>query len=114
MDHHYTCPEDLIGGPRITFSVKYPFNTIKNTSAVGDDVTVASMPQTDEGITQGAQFFVAWGSLSLIYAIVALCVYMFVTANENLEKVVNFLVWAVSSIIVYIYSLNAIVMSHTQ
>ena len=43
-----------------------------------------------------AQFFVAWGVLTMIYCVVALVVYMLFTANENLEKVVDMLIYIVS------------------
>lgn len=91
-----SCPDAVpLFGLNISYSIKYPFTTISNSSVPfsGGDVTTGSVSQTDKGITQGAQFFVAWGSLSLIYAIVALIVYIFVTANEKLEKAVDFLVW---------------------
>ena len=95
-----TCPDGpVLGGVNVTLSTKYPFTTVSNSTvpSAGGDIVPGSLPQTDKGITQGAQFFVAWGSLSLIYAIVALFVYVFVTANEKLEKAVDFLVWTVSS-----------------
>ena len=47
---------------------------------------------SDKGIMQSAQFFVAWGALTLIYCIVALLVYMLVTANQELERAFDFLV----------------------
>ena len=97
-----SCPDAVpLFGLNISYSIKYPFTTISNSSVPfsGGDVTTGSVSQTDKGITQGAQFFVAWGSLSLIYAIVALIVYIFVTANEKLEKAVDFLVWTVSLVV---------------
>ncbi len=43
-----------------------------------------------------SQYFVAWGVLSMLYAMVALGVYIVFTANEKLEKVVDILVYVVS------------------
>ena len=53
-------------------------------------------PIPDKGIMQSAQFFVAWGALTLMYCIVALLVYMLVTANQELERAFDFLVATVS------------------
>ena len=43
-----------------------------------------------------SQLFVAWGVLSMFYCLVALAVYMLLTANEELEKVVDGMVYTVS------------------
>lgn len=46
--------------------------------------------------SSGAEFFVAWGVLSMIYCLVAIPVYMLVTANEELAKINNILILLVS------------------
>lgn len=44
------------------------------------------------GVQQNAQFFVTWGVFTMFYCIIALLVYMLVTANEQWEKAFDFLV----------------------
>ena len=43
------------------------------------------------------QFFVAWGVLTMLYCITAMVVYILFTANENLERVVDILIYVVNS-----------------
>ena len=42
------------------------------------------------------QFFVAWGVMTMLYCLTAIVVYMLFTANENLERVVDMLIYVVS------------------
>ncbi len=51
-------------------------------------------------IGQGAQLYVTWSVATMLYCIAATFVYMFVTANEGLEKVMDLLVYAVSLFLV--------------
>ena len=42
------------------------------------------------------QFFVTWGVMTMLYCLTAIVVYMLFTANENLEQVVDMLIYVVS------------------
>ncbi len=53
-------------------------------------------------IGQGAQLYVTWSVATMLYCIAATFVYMFVTANEGLEKVMDLLVYAVSLFFSYV------------
>lgn len=53
----------------------------------------------DGGVQQSAQFFVTWGILTLFYCVIAILVYMLVTANERWEKAFDFLVVTVRNIL---------------
>ena len=50
------------------------------------------------GVQQNAQFFVTWGVFTMFYCIIALLVYMLVTANEQWEKAFDFLVFTVRTV----------------
>lgn len=83
------------------FSASYPFGEYSVTTTAHHLIGVAPSNVTqsrllDPSIMQTAQFFVVWGSFTMIYSVVAILVYMFVTANEQLEKVFDFLVYCVS------------------
>ena len=90
----------------LSVSASYPFGeytlttTLTNISIrVGNSVNPSNITQAqllDASVMQSAQFFVTWGSFTMIYSVVAILVYMFVTANEQLEKVFDFLVYCVS------------------
>lgn len=80
------------------FSASYPFGEYSITTtahhfvgAIPSNVTQSRL--LDPSIMQTAQFFVVWGSFTMIYSVVAILVYMFITANEQLEKVFDFLVY---------------------
>ena len=104
------CQFDITGSYyEITFTSSYPFHQYEefNTTSLGNTEGGATQAPAlggiittgdiqDSSISQTAQFFVAWGSLTLIYGVVALLVYMCVTANEQLQQVFDFLVYCVS------------------
>ena len=104
------CQIDIVGSYyETTFTSSYPFHQYEefNTTVIipaeggaTQAPVLGSIIATDliqdSSISQTAQFFVAWGSLTLIYGVVALLVYMCVTANEQLQQVFDFLVYCVS------------------
>ena len=75
-----------------TLDFKYPFSSYSRRN--GSEWESLSFPYRKA--SSGAQLFVAWGVLSMLYTIVALVIYMLFTANEQLEKVVDCLVYTVS------------------
>ena len=79
------------------FTAKYPFDhyRLKNDSNTSRGSNSSNV-NFASGISQAAEFFVTWGSFTLIYAVVAILVYMFVTGIERLERIVDILVWFVS------------------
>ena len=103
------CQIDTLRSYEITFTSSYPFHQYEEfntTSLFPDEGGTTQAPVLggiistgeiqDSSISQTAQFFVAWGSLTLIYGVAALLVYMCVTANEQLQQVFDFLVYCVS------------------
>lgn len=86
---HVTCG----GSDAITVSFKYPYSTYSYFNGTTTKTT-NSLPYSKA--SSAAQLFVAWGVLSMLYCLVALAVYMLLTANEHLEKVVDMLVYTVS------------------
>lgn len=80
---------------------KYPFFTYDQTATVSD-VPNATFTSSGVRFSQriiSGQFFVAWGVLTMFYCITALVVYMLFTANENLERVVDMLIYIVRSVL---------------
>lgn len=87
----------ITGNFSYTFRVGYAFGHLEQNQVVNaTDRVESTLIISDKGIQQSAQFFVAWGALTLLYCIVAILVYMLVTANEALEKAFDFLVATVS------------------
>ena len=81
-----------------TLKISYPLTEVKATVVTNETETRSSKAQLDEkGIPMAAEFFVAWGALTLFYCIIAVLVYMLVTANDQLEKVFDVLVVTVST-----------------
>lgn len=98
----FTCLSS--GTYNYSLKISYPFKEIKQSEmGVTDDnviIDTESMKSfEDRGVPRAAQYFVAWGVLTLFYCIIALAVYMLVTANEQWEKAFDFLVVMVSIII---------------
>lgn len=89
---HIRCSES--DSDVITTHFKYPFSSYSYSN--DSKFVSASLPYSK--VNSGSQFFVAIGVLSLFYCLIALAVYMLLTANEHLEKVVDMLVYVVSSI----------------
>ena len=83
-----------------TLKAKYPFRQFKVIVAVDNGNISGTFTETDtladDGVPRSAEFFVAWGVLTLFYCIIAVSVYMLVTANEQWEKAFDVLVVAVS------------------
>ena len=50
----------------------------------------------DSGVMATGQFFVTWAVFTLFYGIIAVAVYVFTTANIQLEWLINYLVITVS------------------
>ena len=83
----------------ITFTVKssYPYRDYDFSSSVDVNDTQVSEPiDLNRHYSSGAEFFVAWGVLSMIYCLVAILVYVLITANEDLARVNNILIIIVS------------------
>ena len=83
-----------------TFKVNYPFRHYRE-HLTGDNGNISgtfseTRTLTDGGVPRSAEFFVAWGVLTLFYCIIAVSVYMLVTANEQWEKAFDVLVVVVS------------------
>ncbi|XP_019863188.1 PREDICTED: uncharacterized protein LOC109592058 [Amphimedon queenslandica] len=74
---------------QITAKASYPYTIV-------DVTTPCEANATSEALSgdykQAAEFFVAWGSLTLFYGIIAILVYMFATANSKWEWVINYLI----------------------
>lgn len=77
---------------------KYPFFTHSETAFFASN--------TPQNVTLGVpfrqhvvsgQFFVTWGVFTMLYCISAIVVYILFTANENLERVVDILIYVVCS-----------------
>ncbi len=82
-----------------SYSTKYSFKRYTRERQDDDGVVFRTeLDFNDAGISQGAQFFVTWGSLTLVYGVIAILVYMFVTGIKQLEKIFDYLVWAVSAL----------------
>ena len=80
--------------PSFQIQTKYPFFTYDLT--INSSILTRSI-NFNEHIISG-QFFVAWGVLTMLYCIVAMVVYILFTANENLERIVDMLIYVVSSL----------------
>ena len=94
----FACLPDIANN--YSLKISYPFRDIEQTLTDDlDVVTKSTKSVSDGGIARSAEFFVAWGVLTMFYCIIALVVYMLVTANEGLEKVFDFLVITVSHFI---------------
>lgn len=79
--------------------LSYPLREVEETVIVNDSTSgVWKNPIDDKGtIPRAAEYFVAWGALTLFYCVIAVLVYMLVTANEQCEKAFDFLVVVVST-----------------
>ena len=84
-----------------TFQASYPFRKFEETvihiSDAMETKSTSMVTVQDGGIHQSAEYFVAWGVLTLFYCIIAVLVYMLVTANERWEKAFDFLIIVVSN-----------------
>lgn len=82
-----------------TLSASYPFRHFEQRFSTGGNISTSTRTIQDGGVPRTAEFFVAWGVLTLFYCIIALLVYMLVTANERWEKTFDIIVVLVSSMI---------------
>ncbi len=75
-----------------------PLNPPNGDTTPGTPIVAAYMNGNFDNflLGQGAQLYVTWSVATLFYCIAATLVYMVVTANEELEKVMDLLVYAVS------------------
>ena len=96
VENRFKCDtaQSQIGNTTVTVKSSYPYREYEVTSVV-DNVTQSSV-DLDRHYSAGAQFFVSWGVLSMIYAFVAILVYMLITANEDLAVANNILILMVS------------------
>jgi len=87
-------------GVNTTYNVEssYPYDevklTLRVTSGVNGTQTIRGKPDNDH--SAAAEFFVAWGVLSMIYCLVAILVYMLFSASEEMVKINNILIIIVS------------------
>lgn len=91
VENQYSC--DVDERENVTFTIKssYPFREYEVTSSEDNDMQSISQ-DLNRHYSSGAEFFVAWGVLSMIYCLVAILIYMLLTANEDLERVNNILI----------------------
>ncbi len=89
----------------LTVETSYPLYswTLRNVTLINfvDPAPITIINNTNGNFAntllgQGAQLYVTWSVATLMYCIAAIFVYMVVTANEELEKVMDLLVYAVS------------------
>ena len=110
VNHDVTCNEfrnprnmsQMINGTlTATASTQYAFLTISINVTGMDSIgtvlyNVTNVTNLGGGFTSASQFFVTWGVFTLFYGVIALAVYIFTTANLELEWLVNYLVLTVS------------------
>ena len=101
-----TCLHTTVTGIRnftTTVSTHYPLYQYEVTTVFIIPINTPESPDLynvsnfgDVTVGQGAQFFVAWSVATMFYCVAALAVYIVITANEQLERVMDLLVYAVS------------------
>ena len=97
VDPEAVCKDNNGNNFTVQFSTKYPFR--QYTRHVINSTTNLDQGKInfgDAGISQSAQFVVAWGSLTLFYGVIAILVYMLVTGSKELERIFDYLIWTVS------------------
>ncbi|KAL5515397.1 hypothetical protein EMCRGX_G000557 [Ephydatia muelleri] len=89
----------------VTFSVAYPFDSVSVGHQCVPGYTVITPPSNrtviypifdfglSDSIQSGAQFFVVWGSATLFYSVIAILIYILLTANKGLEQIMSILIW---------------------
>ena len=100
--YSFRCVTGQVGNYSYKYHASYPFDRFEETETANSTKESSRNGNIQGGVEQSAQFFVAWGSLSLFYCVVAVVVYMLVTANEGLEKSFDFLVATVCSCVHFI------------
>lgn len=108
VEDQFTCVDPDDNSSTITFTLKssYPYREYEYSSSQAGDRQQDNL-DLDGHYSSGAEFFVAWGVLSMIYCLVAIPIYMLLTANEDLERVNSILILIVSLCSVQ-YSINLI------
>lgn len=100
VEDQFVCevPYNSTTNTTVTFTLKssYPYREYEYTASEDGHIQVDPNQDLDRHYSSGAEFFVAWGVLSMIYCLVAILIYMLLTANEDLEKVNNILILMVS------------------
>ena len=90
VEDQFTCKISGSNDSNIaTLKSSYPYREYEYSPGPGSQ-------DLDGNYSSGAEFFVAWGVLSMIYCLVAILIYMLLTANEDLERVNNILILCVS------------------
>ena len=99
VEDQFTCTitvDDTNQTETFTLKSSYPYSEYKITSSEDGDTQSDGNQDLDGHYSSGAEFFVAWGVLSMIYCLVAIPMYMLLTANEDLERINNILIIFVS------------------
>lgn len=92
VENNFSCSFDGITG-KVTLKSNYPYTEYDYTVTFDNNDTQISLPlDLNKHYSSGAEFFVAWGVLSMIYSLVAILLYMLITANEELARVNNILI----------------------
>ena len=84
------------GNATYTLKSSYPYRDYDFSISVDGNDTQSTTRDLNRHYSAGAEFFVAWGVLSMIYCLVAILVYVLITANEDLASVNNILIIIVS------------------
>ena len=96
IENSFTCDTpSQVGNTTFTLKSSYPYREYESTVIV-DNNTQSEDGNLNRHYSSGAEFFVAWGVLSMIYCIVAILVYILITANEDLARANNILIIIVS------------------
>ena len=97
VENQFKCfTPSQIGNTTVTVKSSYPYRDYDVSSAVDNSTQMSRTEDLNRHYGAGAEFFVAWGVLSMIYAFVAILVYMLITANEDLAAANNILILVVS------------------
>ena len=100
VENTFSCTSDMTNYS-FTVESSYPYDEYKATAvpigvgANGSQTRVVRR-NPDNDHSAAAEFFVAWGVLSMIYCIVAILVYMVFSASEEMLKINNILIIIVS------------------
>ncbi len=86
--------DEVTGRQNTSYHVAYPYTSY---SSNNNSVHMSSS-FSDRRATSGAQFAVTWGVFTCFYCVVALVVYVLFTANENMERLVDILIYVVSAV----------------
>ena len=99
VENQFNCDIDVDGTIEnftITLKSSYPYREYDFSSSEDGNKQIDRGQDLDRHYSSGAEFFVAWGVLSMIYCLVAIPMYMLLTANEDLERLNSILILCVS------------------